>query len=57
MSQQFSSIARREFLKFLAASPYVAAAGGVGEFIRLPGSAAQTGTGAADLASKIRRAR
>ncbi len=49
MSQQFSSIARREFLKFLAASPYVAAAGGVGEFIRLPEAAAQTGTAAADL--------
>jgi isopentenyl diphosphate isomerase/L-lactate dehydrogenase-like FMN-dependent dehydrogenase len=49
MSQQFSSIARREFLKFLAASPYVAAAGGVGAFIRLPGAAAQTGTSAADL--------
>src|SRR5207247_1618887 len=37
-----SSIARREFLKFLAASPYVAAAGGVGAFLRLPDAAAQS---------------
>jgi 4-hydroxymandelate oxidase len=44
MSQQFSPIARREFLKFVAASPYVAAAGGIGAFVRLPGVAAQTGT-------------
>jgi 4-hydroxymandelate oxidase len=44
MSQQFSPIARREFLKFLAASPYVAAAGGISAFVRLPGVAAQTGT-------------
>src|SRR5580765_6838610 len=35
--------ARREFLKFLAASPYVAAAGGIGAFVRLPGAAAQSG--------------
>jgi isopentenyl diphosphate isomerase/L-lactate dehydrogenase-like FMN-dependent dehydrogenase len=49
MSQQFSSIARREFLKFVAASPYVAAAGGIGAFVRLPGVAAQSGTAAVDL--------
>src|SRR5437762_3939738 len=35
-------VARREFLKFLAASPYVAAAGGIGAFVRLPGASAQT---------------
>ena len=49
MSQQFSSIARREFLKFLAASPYVAAVGGVGAFVRMPELAPQTGTAAADF--------
>jgi 4-hydroxymandelate oxidase len=32
---------RREFLKFLSASPYVAAAGGIGAFLRLPGASAQ----------------
>src|ERR1700746_1260193 len=37
-----SLIARREFLKFVAASPYVAAAGGGGAFLRLPGSWAQS---------------
>src|SRR5438477_773669 len=36
-----SSTARREFLKFLAASPYVAAAGGLGAFLRIPAAAAQ----------------
>src|SRR5207249_6920017 len=36
-----SLLARREFLKFLAASPYVAAAGGVGAFVRLPGASAE----------------
>ena len=41
MSNHFSSIARREFLKFLAASPYVAAAGGMSAFLRLPGATAQ----------------
>jgi isopentenyl diphosphate isomerase/L-lactate dehydrogenase-like FMN-dependent dehydrogenase len=34
---------RREFLKFLAASPYVAAAGGVGAFVRMTGASAQSG--------------
>src|SRR4029077_461858 len=33
---------RREFLKFLAASPYVAAAGGIGAFVRMPGASAQS---------------
>ena len=37
-----SLLARREFLKFVAASPYVAAAGGVGAFLRLSGAAAQS---------------
>jgi 4-hydroxymandelate oxidase len=37
-----SFVARREFLKFLAASPYVAAAGGIDAFLRLPGASAQT---------------
>ena len=36
-----SSTARREFLKFLAASPYVAAAGGLGAFLRMPAASAQ----------------
>ena len=52
MKNRHSSVARREFLKFLAASPYVAAAGGMGAFLRLPGAAAQTvATGAADVIS------
>src|SRR5262245_36120227 len=42
MSRHISSIARREFLRFLAASPYVAAAGGIGAFVRLPGVSAQS---------------
>src|SRR5256885_11290097 len=41
MSERRSLVARREFLKFLAASPYVAAAGGIGAFVRLPGASAQ----------------
>jgi isopentenyl diphosphate isomerase/L-lactate dehydrogenase-like FMN-dependent dehydrogenase len=50
MTESRSLLARREFLKFVAASPYVAAAGGVGAFLRLPGAAAQTaGAPAADL--------
>ena len=50
MTEHRSLLARREFLKFVAASPYVAAAGGVGAFLRLPGVAAQTaGAPAADL--------
>ena len=49
MNARPSVIARREFLKFLSASPYVAAAGGVGAF-RLPEAAAQGGpTGAPGL--------
>src|SRR5438046_9900262 len=42
MDNQHSLSARREFLRFLAASPYVAAAGGIGAFVRLPGASAQT---------------
>ena len=50
MTERRSLLARREFLKFVAASPYVAAAGGIGAFLRLPGAAAQTaGAPAADL--------
>jgi isopentenyl diphosphate isomerase/L-lactate dehydrogenase-like FMN-dependent dehydrogenase len=37
-----SLVARREFLRFLAASPYVAAAGGIGAFLRFPGASVQT---------------
>jgi 4-hydroxymandelate oxidase len=33
MTNKASPIARREFLKFLAASPYVASAGGVAAFL------------------------
>jgi 4-hydroxymandelate oxidase len=46
MSKHFSFIARREFLRFLGASPYVAAAGGISAFLRLPGASAQNGTAA-----------
>src|SRR6476619_6071212 len=42
-----TSSARRDFLKFLAASPYVIAAGGIGAFLRLPEMAAQSAGGAA----------
>jgi len=50
MVERRSLLARREFLKFVAASPYVAAAGGIGAFLRLPAAAAQTAAGpAADL--------
>ena len=48
MRQDSSSLARREFLKFVAASPYVAAAGGIGAFLRLPGASAQSGTAGPD---------
>jgi 4-hydroxymandelate oxidase len=43
MTERRSLLARREFLRFVAASPYVAAAGGVGAFLRLTGASAQTG--------------
>ena len=43
MSNHPSFIARREFLRFLAASPYVAAVGGIATFLRLPESSAQNG--------------
>src|SRR5215470_14999231 len=42
MTQRRFLFARREFLKFVAASPYVAAAGGIGAFLRLPGASAQS---------------
>src|SRR5882672_9574677 len=41
MKDRPSLVARREFLRFVAASPYVAAAGGIGAFLRLPGASAQ----------------
>ena len=44
-----TSIARREFLRFLAASPYVAAAGGLGAFLRLPLASAQQALQGADV--------
>jgi hypothetical protein len=44
-----SSTARREFLKFLAASPYVAAAGGLGAFLRVPRASAQRVADGADV--------
>ena len=43
MAERISLLARREFLKFVATSPYVAAAGGIGAFLRLPGASAQSG--------------
>ena len=43
MTDDRIAVARREFLKFLAASPYVAAAGGVGAFLRTPAASAQQG--------------
>jgi isopentenyl diphosphate isomerase/L-lactate dehydrogenase-like FMN-dependent dehydrogenase len=43
VAERISLLARREFLKFVAASPYVAAAGGIGAFLRLPGASAQSG--------------
>jgi 4-hydroxymandelate oxidase len=39
MTQDISSAARRQFLKFLAASPYVAAGGGVAAFLQQEGFA------------------
>jgi 4-hydroxymandelate oxidase len=47
MQKRSSSVARREFLKFLAASPYVAAAGGLGAFVRMRSASAQTGAAVA----------
>src|SRR5438067_2291664 len=41
-TRNFSSLARREFLKFVATSPYVAAAVSVGAFLRISGTAAQS---------------
>jgi isopentenyl diphosphate isomerase/L-lactate dehydrogenase-like FMN-dependent dehydrogenase len=40
-------LARREFLRFLAASPYVAAAGGISAFIQVPEVSAQNASTAA----------
>ena len=45
-----TSTPRREFLRFLAASPYVAASGGLAAFLQLPGASAQdAGAASADL--------
>jgi isopentenyl diphosphate isomerase/L-lactate dehydrogenase-like FMN-dependent dehydrogenase len=44
-----SSTSRREFLRFLAASPYVVAAGGLGAFLRLPAASAQRSAEAVDV--------
>src|SRR5438132_8501043 len=41
-THNFSSLARREFLKFVAASPYVAAVGGVGAFLQISKASAQS---------------
>ena len=43
MIDRSTFLARREFVKFLAASPYVAAMGGVGAFLHLPAALAQGG--------------
>jgi 4-hydroxymandelate oxidase len=40
-----TTTARRDFLRFLAASPYVIAAGGLGAFLRLPAMEAQSAPG------------
>src|SRR5262245_47873499 len=48
-----SSVARREFLKFLAAGPYVAAFGGVAAFLEERGFAQRAASGAAALADVI----
>src|SRR2546425_4886457 len=44
-----SLTARREFLKFLAASPYVAAAGGLGAFFHMPEASAQRAADGAEV--------
>ncbi len=49
--ENFTSTARREFLKFLAASPYVAALGGVAEFLEARGFA-QNSTQTSDVITK-----
>src|SRR5262245_54183037 len=46
MKHDSVSTARREFLKFLAASPYVAALGGVAGFLGDSAAAQRTGDGA-----------
>src|SRR5713101_6291746 len=46
-----ASLARREFLRFLAASPYVAAFGGVAAFMQ-PRVAAQRAAEAADVIAR-----
>src|SRR5690242_6248831 len=51
-TSEFTKRARREFLKFLAASPYVAALGGVTAYLEPSGFAfAQAGRPAADIVS------
>src|SRR2546422_10161570 len=47
MDNQHSLLARREFLSFLAASPYVAAAGGINGFARLSRAWARGAEGSA----------
>ena len=42
---QSTFVARREFIKFLAASPYVAAVGGLGAFLEFDASAQQRAAG------------
>src|ERR1700704_5853544 len=49
MSDRPSSTARREFLKFLAASPYVVAAGGLGAFLRMLAASAQRAADGIDV--------
>ena len=44
------SFARREFVRFLAASPYLPAMGGIGAFLHLPEASGQSG---GDLAKVI----
>src|SRR5712692_2671588 len=51
MKDQFISTARREFLKFVAASPYVAALGGVAAFMQ-PRVAGQRAAEAADVITR-----
>src|SRR5262245_26277880 len=52
MSGRPSLIARREFLRFVAASPYVAAVGGMGSFFQ-NGPAAATELTTADAALNV----
>src|SRR5438093_7976317 len=53
MDNQHSLLARREFLSFLAASPYVAGAGGISAFVRLPRAWAEGPGGGTDPATEL----